>query len=619
MSDRESSPPPPPGTSAAGSPQPRPRSKAQRLEDNRQALLALLREDYLHILKDEEDAEEAAQDNLDRFWELREAHPNTLEELQVALDEGRELLKTVGSYLDQLDPLIEGLRETSTPVAAQIRPARLLAEMAKQTMGEWKDDEIKNLAVLSASSFYRPSLRTEPGKAMVAELQKEKTHVSARVATALQELAEVLAPPSAATTATVATEASKKPFARDFPVDRHIRKIFTGDADTALADYHTWRDLWKHVAKQVEDTCQEADPAAMLHLLRASIGGTAAKITTSALSVEAVLKILEDKYDDIVALMESYVPKPRAPGDGRSAADMTAEAMAFADRWPRMREELAAHDIEFDTFNGVRVQLAAFGPAAAKKWRIYLKSTMRELPEKAKMGEAYNWKTFRKWLQKIQDEVDNKTDTQDDEGSSAGLFSFATAGAGLSSERSSTPIKGCLSCGPSVSHASSSCSKIANMESDEFFKLCQDNAACKKCCQATWSPGHGKSCTTKCNKCNRGHLSSRHKYAAAMTGKRSADKGSNLPAAKRSRAEPSRERRDSSKATLSDEEFRTAVDMEIAAREARSGFVVPSSSTSVPKKGAWRGGLSKGKRGKFRGGARGGKGAASKQDPPEKK
>ena len=170
-------------------------------------------------------------------------------------------------------------------------PCRLLTELAKQSLGEWNDGEIKNLAALSAASSYWPSLRAEPGKQLVSELLKEKTCFSARVATFLQELSEVLAPPPAAPTATVGAETSKKPFARDFPVDRHIRKVFTGDADAPR------------------------------------YGGLA----------------------------------------GGLAANMTAKAIAFADCWLQIREELAAHDIELDTFNSVRTQLFAFGPVAAKK------------------------------------------------------------------------------------------------------------------------------------------------------------------------------------------------------------------------------------------------------------
>ena len=67
-----------------------------------------------------------------------------------------------------------------------------------------------------------------------------------------------------------------------------------------------------------------------------------------------------------------------------------------------------------DKFCGIRIQLAAFGPAAAIiKWQKEVKTPMRKQPEGAKLGVAYNWTMFCKWLKKLRDDEDTKEEATD--------------------------------------------------------------------------------------------------------------------------------------------------------------------------------------------------------------
>ena len=142
-------------------------------------------------------------------------------------------------------------------------------------------------------------------------------------------------------------------------------------------------------------TCKEADDNA---LLRATLDSTAAKLATHALTLEDAL---EENYDDIVGLVESYLPQLSPPGDTRTSEEKITEALAFATRWTHIRTQLWEHNIDLDTFCGIRIQLATFGPAAAIKWRQEVKTAMRDQPEGAKLGVACNWTIFCKWLRKL--------------------------------------------------------------------------------------------------------------------------------------------------------------------------------------------------------------------------
>ena len=173
-----------------------------------------------------------------------------------------------------------------------------------------------------------------------------------------------------------ATEATNK-FAREFPVTAYVTKTFTSDETSALSDYVTWKTSWAQAQQQCKNTYKEA----LLHLLCSTLGGTAAKLATPALTLEDAQATLEEKYDDI-GLVESYLPQPAPPGDTRTSEEKIMEVLAFMTRWTHIRTQLSEH---IDTFCGIRLQLVAFGPTAAIKWQQEVKTAMREQPEEAKL------------------------------------------------------------------------------------------------------------------------------------------------------------------------------------------------------------------------------------------
>ena len=240
-----------------------------------------------------------------------------------------------------------------------------------------------------------------------------------------------------------------------------------------------------------------------------------------------------------------------------------------------------------------------------KKWTALVKAALRDPHWGSKMGDAYNWESFKKWVKKLQDEAQDT-----DEGtSSANLFATSVAETGLVSDKTSSLIQECLVCGLGAGHASASCSKLAwsptslslgmsslfticthlfcPFVSDTFFNLCQEKDTCRKCCQATWTVAHGKTCGARYSKCQKGHVTCRHRYAVAAVSKQQADKGPRRPPAKKARAEPSREKRDHSRAThaLDEASFQAAVDKGVEARAAaaRQALMAPP---PAPKKGA---------------------------------
>ena len=616
--DAESPPPPPPGTSAAGSPPPLPnlveivqaKDKAEKAAKKRNALLQLITEDYKRLLMDEEDAKEAAEKALDRFAARKEPHSIAMGAVKGAADEAKGRLQEADDHLSSLVPQVAALGDQATPSVKGVREARLVASKIKSILERsWPElsEELSARQKAAEAVFYRPDPAKEPGKAVVAHVRTFHTDIAAQFDATnneLEEIARTKLIPSSTPPLAAGAVPPKKMFARDFDIKKWVGSIFSGDKDTALSDYDKWKKGWDHALGQVKEQCIEVGPASILHLIREVLEGTAAKVTASAMDVEAVHRILEDKFGDVVALMETYLPQPY-PHDNKSPGELAAEALAFADRWPTIRENLEENEIDFDCFNGVRIQLAAFGPAAKRKWRASVKAAMREKPEGTKMGEAYNWTAFKKWLQKVSDEIEAKEEPGD-EATSAGLFAATSADIVLTTGGNSSLIKGCLVCGPTVSHSSAVCRKIAAMEPEAYFAICTEKKACKRCAQATWSGAHAKVCDTKCGTCGKGHLSTRHKKAA-NPGKRSYPEPSRKDS-KRSRVEASREPATSPQP--GDSNFQAAVEKALEVREAR--MAPPAAPAQVPSRGNYRGYRGRGGRGK---GARGrGKSAPSKED-----
>lgn len=582
------------------------RSKEARVAKLRSDLRKILVQDYAETMAQEE-AEDEADDKLDDFFNKKELHGKVLQRVRFLEKGAKSRLLQATQHLDNLQPLLDSLGQVDPeefPVP-DVRRAKLLLESAKSILTHWGplEIELEDLAKEAQELFYRPKLEDEPASAIVAQIRDHFLLVWATYSVADGEMEALFSPPMPPPPppAAVIPPAStvKKPYARDFKIDNYV-KTFSGDESPALDKFATWRSAWDHGRGKVEEDCQEVNDAALLHLLRSTLSGTAERISESALSVEAALAILENRYDDVVGLVESYLPLPAAMKEPVSAVEETAQAMAFAERWPRIRNQLQAHNVDLDCFTGVRIQLASFGGAAAKKWKAYTKAKLRALPESTKLGDVYNWPEFKKWLQELQDEAEVKAGEEDD--SSPGMFAVSATGTGTANNGTSTPLKGCLACGTSATHGSAVCHKIANMDSKAFFELCQEKDICKRCVLVPWSRQHLKVCSVKCETCGKPHLSSRHKFAITVKAKKRAQDPPNRRERKKMRVDPSREP-SRSESTSSLEDRLEAVERVVEARDNRR-----DPPQYAPQRG---GGRNRGHRGR---GGRGGKASNFKKE-----
>ena len=593
------------------------RDKAERVLRNRRALLGLLVADYTEKLHDPEDAKDEAEENFEKFWALKVPHEEAMELLMHCERKIRRELEEARTILEDAEPDMVKVRKATvaSPDHVSLRRVRRAAEQARVIIQDWPawHQELLDLAERAVERFYRPSLKREPSAAIVSRIKKLYSQVSGDLGLLDLELEELTsAPPSASTLegsaaansalASAVAEA-KKPFARDFDITKYVHTTFTGDKSSAFGDFHTWMEMWRHASAQVAATCKEVDSGALLHLFRAVVGGSAAKLTSAALSIEAAIALLEDQYNDVVALVESYIPLP-ADKDSKTGEERMAEAGAFAERWPQIRGQLANHEVEMDDFHGIRAQLAALGHNATVKWKTHVKGVLRELPEGSKLGKAYNWPEFVKWLKKIRDEEAAARATED--GSSASIFAIVNPG-------NNTPtalVEGCLVCGTGASHRSADCSKVGDLTSDAYQDLCIQKGLCKRCAQAKWSTAHHRACSSTCSTCNKGHLTLRHRHAPTASGKKRHQEQGKRDF-KRPRADPSREPTPAARPDQA--KFDEAVELGVKAQEARRALNLPASSGKALR----------GKGNKFHGsrGGKGGKGGKGnmKKEASEKK
>ena len=545
----------------------------------------------------EEQAELRAEDYVDAALMLKAEHETHLRLLHRASQDAQNHLGEVIALTAELNAALEQL--PPQPNRNDFKEARMLRIKAEQKLSSFErhEREMEEKAKGVSASWYRPSTELEPSRGVLKKVHGLFDHASSGLTFAAMELDDLikLAERSAtsntlsdsqsgvdqtasAAAIIAAAVAPKKKCARDFLVGNYVQ-TFSGDGPDALSNYTTWRGDWDHAAIQVKDTCTKVDDAALLHLLRSTLTGSAAKVAAASISSDAVLVALENKYNDIVALMNSFLADPAPPGESRRGPKETSAALTFIERWPRFREQLKAHEIDLDDFNGIRCQLLGFGGSAAADWRKHTKNLMRRLPKEAKLGQAYNWLEFGKWIQEQDEDAQAKAEKEgNDDTSSAGVFAV-TANSGPAPSLA----PGCAACGPSASHRSATCRKLATMEIDKFFNLLNKKGWCRKCAQHSWSSG--RPCTHKCGQCGRGHLTSRHGLVVEAAAASSAAK------------KRPRERTDSSDNGHWDS--KRARPTEPSRNAPREKDAKAASSATGPR-GAWKDGASKAKGGKFR-------------------
>ena len=326
------------------------RRKEERLEKQRVSLREVLMSDYLEIYKDQDDvvelAEELADEKLDYFMNKKEGHIEVMRRFSVKAKEARGRLGEAEDFAKEFDPLLVSVRGKPTPEGQhQIRG---LAEQIRSILISLAglESDLCDLEREAQKAFYRPNLEKDPAAEAMKGI-RSKHHKAWAALNHADYVLEELATPSAPAPAAE----DKRPFARDFPVSNYVTNVFTGDETTALSDYHVWKGQWKHVTTLILETCKEADAEAFLHLLCGVLGGTAKKITAAALSVEAVLEALKEKYDDVVALVESYLTTIQDNAD-KSIEEKVSGALAFANRWGSIRAQLAEQKVDMDTFCG---------------------------------------------------------------------------------------------------------------------------------------------------------------------------------------------------------------------------------------------------------------------------
>lgn len=279
-SQRTSTPAPSMETSSASAPPPPP-SMAER---QRARLLPILVADYLFQEEDEECAEEMAKMMLDHFVARKKLHTEAMGLLITKTSSAIFRVKKATEATEDLEAALLELHNDSTDVSVLHRTRRCL-EHARGLLRDWDvvENDLKEAAKETAAIFYWPRMDQEPGTAKVNEVRGIYEETLARLNSAEQELDDLLAPPVAPPApAAETTSSEKKIFARDFAVDKYVVDKFSGDDQTsAIQEFHTWRKEWAHAEVKVMETCKEADPEALLHLLRTALTGSALKLTSS--------------------------------------------------------------------------------------------------------------------------------------------------------------------------------------------------------------------------------------------------------------------------------------------------------------------------------------------------
>ena len=539
-----SSQPTPPGVTPRRDPAPRQEGTArggvppddlqraliQRVADEAQAkakeaLRRQLIQDFLSLDQEMEEAEANAALKVQEYLEKKKVYQPLLVKLREQLLVFNREVQNLEKTTEDLGKALEKTDQATPLTLAALRQPRYSSEMGKKSVAqlEFLEANMTKLAAKVAAAWYRP-VGDDESSIMIMEKARQASNTATvcfgLANDELTSLVKTLDKPTTSTapageTATVGKilEAVKpKMPARDFPILNWVHK-FSGDETEALAQYRLWREQWDHAVNRIKNTTEGHNEAAFLHLLRVTLTGTAAKTASPAITTEAALAKLDARYDDIVGLVESYIPAWCPPGEARSGANETNASLTFHQRWPLIRPQLEAHGIEFDHFNGIRNQLGGFGGTAAREWRAYVKTEMRRLPDGTKLGEVFNWDHFHKWLQEVNDDAEQKEATAKEAGTtSAGVFAIGAA-ASTSSDSLGTLQPGCIVCGPKAPHKSASCTKVIEMSSEELFQLCTKKNWCGRCVQHSWNSAHKGACKESCKECGFGHLTSRHQKA----------------------------------------------------------------------------------------------------------
>ena len=509
------------------------RVRAESEKKLRDQLRHQLYSDNLEDGQDEEEAAANADWELETAFQKKKEHRHRARQFREAATDYRREVAEIQIHVTALSDLLASTTEGGQkPSESDLNKARLLRQKASIGIKPLikNEKEVVKLGVKAIKAFYRPVASDQQTKKILGDVKSESMALHAAYQVAYKALNRVLDPPkpapstsgsqssdtmTAAAVVSLAAEVAKKKICiRDFKIDRYVDP-FSGEDTDALAQYAKWRAQWNHGIKKMKEVCEEEDDKdAVLHLLRSTLTGAASRIASSALTEEAALAALEDKFDDIVGLVESYLPPPAPPGETRSSTVETTAAKRFAQRWPRVRDQLKTSGVDLDDFNGIRIQLAGFGGNAASKWRTYVKAELRRKPDGTGLGEVYNWTEFSKWLDEKDDEADAR-EKSGEENSSAGIFAVSACAASSGEFQAAAPTTGCLLCGPGVPHRSATCRKVADMENEDFYAMCKEKNWCKRCVQSTWSPAHNKQCQASCGDCGRLHLTSRHHRAVA--------------------------------------------------------------------------------------------------------
>ena len=547
----------------------------ERAERQRVVMLRILIADYSRS-ESLEEAEEMAEEMVDYFVKKKPQHTEAMGHLCLRVQGANFRITRAQEVVGDLEGELMQLRKAKKDVNSLSRTRRYM-EHARGLLRGW--DEVESLlqesAERTAKTFYRPVLEEEPGARKVLNVKVAYEETMARLIAAEQEFDDLMAPPTPvpvqAAASTSAAPEEKKIFARDFVVKNYVRPLFSGDDETsAIRDFHLWRKQWAHAEQKIYETCKEADEGAMLHLLGTALEGSALQLISSALNHNAALATLEEKYHNIVALVESY---DSHSSEAKGPEPQAAEILANIDRWPHLEELLNGVGIELRTYFLIHSQLAILDANAGNKnpsirWTGHVKALMREKPDHSHLGEVYNLEIFKKWIHRVKDDAVTAAAQTGEEVSSARLFAVSAE------TRNSETVQGCLVCGPAASHKSASCDKVERLPDEEFFRLAKEKGWCAKCLRVQFSYQHAKACMQKCAKCQKAHLTSRHR-APLSPAKRNSDSqepNRDRPIKKR-KAEASREQRESAPSTSKDYSkdpgFQAALDKALDEREAR--------------------------------------------------
>ena len=285
------------------------------------------------------------------------------------------------------------------------------------------------------------------------------------------------AAPAAAATPTVVT-------ARAFVVKDYVPVPFTGEGNPQdiLGGFRSWEAEWEDARKNL-DKCPGATAPIRLTKLQLALGGAALKL------VKAIPAGTDDGYDLAIKKLRETYHNPV----GLATALLNA---AETEKRPRIHQETDAHvkslraamleeEVTLETFyflHPILKRLSTKDAASWSKWIVSQRTRFNTEQQRLaagdrkvwRVGMAYNLESFSNWREETVPE--DAEETAEDAG-----VHLAGARYPSSPSSSNTGRGGCAVHGWQVSHRSTDCHVLKNMDGETWARAARAMNACVKC------------------------------------------------------------------------------------------------------------------------------------------